>query len=42
MLVLDKAQKMCKIADFSGPQDARVEHGQEENSNLDKYQDLAR
>ena len=31
---------MCEIADFSGPQDARVEQRQEEK--LDKYPDLAR
>ena len=30
---------MCEIADFSGPQDARVEQRQEEK--LDKYPDLA-
>ena len=40
LLVLDKGQKMCEIADFSGSQDASVEQRQDEK--LDKYPDLAR
>ena len=39
-LVLDKAQKMCNTADFSGTQVARVEQCQE--TKFKKYQDLAR
>ena len=40
LLVLDKGQKMCKTADFSGTQVARVEQCQEKK--FKKYQDLAR
>ena len=41
LLVLDKAKKsMCKIVDFSIPQDARVEQSQDEK--FEKYQDLER